>query len=131
MQLYAPRHDTVTTVHKLQNSGKRYKKLVTTLKIDGKNVDFEVDTGAELSTIPANVYYNRLQKVKLQPSSIILHQYDGTALPTMGEIVAEVTHSQQKVKGRFIVVENMKNQLPLLGRDWLPTTPGLAKNAGA
>ena len=99
--------------------GSKYRKLITTLKIKGKNIDFEVDTGAELSTIPAALYRAKLKQVELEPSSVILRQYDGTTLPTMGEIVVKVFHAQQLVKGRFIIVEKVDNQLPLLGRDWL------------
>ena len=66
------------------------------MKIKGKN--FEVDTGAELSTILAALYRAKPKQVELEPSSVILCQYDGTALPTMREIVVEVFHGQQLVK---------------------------------
>ena len=72
-----------------------------------------------LATIPAALYRAKLKEVELEPSSVILRQYDGTALPTMGEIVVEVFHGQQLVKGRFIIVEKVDNQLPLLRWDWL------------
>ena len=45
--------------------------------------------------------------------------YCRTALPTMGEIATEVSHGQQNVEGRFIIVGNTNGQLPLLGRNWL------------
>ena len=94
-------------VHKLQQGGKRYRKLVTTVKFNTKNIDFEVDTGAELSTIPAKVYYAKLRRVELQPSSIILRQYDGTALPTMGEIRVEVSHGQHKGVDKLVKVRGL------------------------
>ena len=72
-----------------------------------------------LATIPAALYRAKLKEVELEPSSVILRQYDGTALPTIGEIVVEVFHGQQLVKGQFIIMEKVDNQLPLLGRDWL------------
>ena len=42
-------------VHKV-GSKDRYKKLTTQLKINGSLIEFEVDTGAELSTIPQRVH---------------------------------------------------------------------------
>ena len=99
--------------------GARYEKLVTSLKLDGTSVKFEVDTGAELSTIPWATYQARLQKTKIHPSSVILHQYDGTVLPIKGEITAQVSLGSQSAIGSFIIVENANSQLPLLGRDWL------------
>ena len=90
---------TLAGVHKVAQSVSKYRKLITTLKIKGKNIDFEVDTGAELPTIPAALYQAKLKEVELEPSSVIMCLYDGTALPTMGEIIMEVFHGQQLVKG--------------------------------
>ena len=89
------------------------------LRVGTRNVDFEVDTGAELSTIPASIYREKLEHVKLQPSSIILCQYDGTAIPTMAEIVTEVSHGQQEVEGRLIIIGKTNGRLSLLVHDWL------------
>ena len=36
---------TLAGVHKVAQGGSKYRKLITTLKIKGKNIDFEVDTG--------------------------------------------------------------------------------------
>ena len=67
-------------IHKVAQCGSKYRKLKMTLKIKGKNIDFEVDSGAELSTILAALYRAKLKQVRLEPSSVILCQYDGTAL---------------------------------------------------
>ena len=95
--------------------GARYEKLVTSLKLDGINVKFKVDTGAELSTIPWATYQARLQKTKIHPSTVILHQYDGTVLPIKGEITIQVSLGSQSSIGSFIIVENANSQLLLLG----------------
>ena len=80
---------------------------------------FEVETGAELSTVSLSVYHAKLPNSTMHPSSVILRQYDGTIIPTMGEIMVTVSHGQQVINGSFITVENADTQLPLLGRDWL------------
>ena len=80
---------------------------------------FEVDTGAELSTIPVAVYHAKLPNSTIHPSPVTLRQYDVTVLPTVGEVMVTVSLDQQVINGSFIIVENADTQLPLLGRDWL------------
>ena len=95
------------------------KKLTTTLLLNIVEIQMEIDTGAELSTIPYSVYKEKLYNVKLEPSKISLRQYDGTPLSVRGEITLNVQKAEQNLSGRFVVVDNVRNQLPLLGRDWL------------
>ena len=85
----------------------------------GTTLEFEVDTGAELSTIPSCLYRRWLTHIPLHPSSVVLRLYDGSVLPTKGAITTQVKQNSQSVTGSFLIVENVDNQLPLLGRDWL------------
>ena len=87
----------------------RYKKLTISLKLNDVRIKFEVDTGAELSTIP-------IANSTIHSSSVTLYQYDGTVLPTVREIMVTVSLDQQVVNGFFIIVENADLQL---GLDWL------------
>ena len=105
-------------VHKVAGS-KRYRKLVTRLIVGGTALEFEVDTGAELSTIPAALYHKTLTHIPMHHSSVVLRLYDGSVLPTKGVITVQVKQGSQTVTGSFVIVENVDNQLPLLGRDWL------------
>ena len=66
-----------------------------------------------------SVHKEKLCNVKLEPSTISLHQYDSTPLSVRGEITLTVQKADQNLLGRFVVVDNVRNQLPLLGRDWL------------
>ena len=87
--------------------------------MDGVALEMEVDTGAELSTIPAAVYHEKLNHIKLQPTTVRLHQYDGSTIPIKGKITAIVSTEEQSVTGSFIIADISNEQLPLLGRDWL------------
>ena len=49
-------------VHKIAGS-KRYRKLVTRLIVGGTALEFEVDAGAELSTIPTTLYHKTLAHI--------------------------------------------------------------------
>ena len=97
----------------------RTKKLTTTLLLNNIEIRMEIDTGAELFTIPYSVYKEKLCNVKLEPSTISLRQYDGTPLSVRGEITLTVQKADQNLSGRFVVVDNVRNQLPLLGSNWL------------
>ncbi|KAL5509275.1 hypothetical protein EMCRGX_G004614 [Ephydatia muelleri] len=105
-------------VHKI-GSNVRHKKLVTKLRVNNAEIKFEVDTGAELSLIPFKTYKEKLAMITLHPSSVVLRLYDGSVLPTKGEVLVEVKQGSQQATGRFVVVDNADFQLPLLGRDWL------------
>ena len=71
--------------------------------------------------MPIAVYKQKLSHVLLCPSTVRLHQYDGTILPTIGEIEVVMTtdHDQQSITGKFVIVDIPNDQLPLLGRNWL------------
>jgi len=55
-------------------------KLTTVVSLKGVNVTMEIDTGAELSTIPVALYAEKLSHLPLQLSTISLRQYDGSTL---------------------------------------------------
>lgn len=105
-------------VHRVA-SRDRYPKPTAKLDISGSAVKFEVDTGAEVSTIPAKTYRQKLKQISLQPTSVVLRQYDETILPTLGELRAKDSMKNQSTEGCFIVVENADKQLLLMGRDLL------------
>ena len=80
--------------------------------MSGTKVKMEVDTGAEVSTMPITIYGQKLSHVPLCPSTVRLRQYDGSMLPTKGEIDVVIA-------GKFVIVDITNDQLPLLGKDWL------------
>ena len=106
-------------IHKTSRS--HTDKLTTVLTVCGVKVEMEVDTGAEVSTMPIAMYQQHFRHVPLCPSAVRLHQYDGSMLPTKGEIEVVVSTNQQTITGKFVIVDITNDQLPLLGResDWL------------
>ena len=73
------------------------------LQVEGIALEMEVDTGAELSTIPAYIYQQRLRNIKLHPSTVRLHQYDGLTIPVKGEIKVVVSTGEQSVASSFVI----------------------------
>ena len=106
-------------LHIHKTSKRHTEKLTTVLAVGGVNVEVKVDTGAEVSTMPMALYQQKFNHVPICPSTVRLHQYDGSVLPTKGEIVVEVCTNQQRLTGKFVIVDIVNEQLPLLGRDWL------------
>ena len=106
-------------VHHAAGTRSHTKKLTTTLLLDGIEILMEVDTGAELSTIPFSHFKEKLGHIPLKPSTVSLCQYDGTPLPVKGKIEVTVQKKHQTMTGKFVLVGNANDQLPLLGRDWL------------
>ena len=76
-----------------------------------------MDTGAELLTIPVILSHTALVATPLHYSLVVLCLYDGSVLPTKGVITVTVKQDSQTVMGSFISVENVDNQLSLLGCD--------------
>ena len=91
------------------------------LAVSRMKVEMEVDTGVEVSTMPVVVHKQKLNHVLLFPSTVRLHQYDGTTLPTKSKIEVDVTtdHDQQSITGKSVIVDIPNDQSPLLGRDCL------------
>ena len=92
--------------------------LVTRLIVGGTALEFEVDTGTELSNIPPTLNHKTLVHISLHHSSVVLCLYDGSVLTTKGVITVTVKQGCQTVTGTFVIVGNADSQLPLLGCDW-------------
>ena len=91
------------------------------LAVSQIKVEMEVDTGVEVSTMPVVVHKQKSSHVLLFPSTVRLHQYDGTTLPTKSKVEVDVTtdHDQQSITGKSVIVDIPNDQSPLLGRDCL------------
>ena len=75
----------------------------------------EVDTRAARGVNHAHASLQaNVESCLLCPSTVKLHQYDGTTLPPKVEIEVVVTTNQQSITGKFVVIADISNdQLPL------------------
>ena len=102
----------------LQLGNKADKFLVST-KINGVDVEMELDSGADRSTVPWTWYQEKLAGVcKLVPTDVTLYQYDKSPLMIKGQCKVTVQVLDQKICATLMVVD-VKNQIPLFGRDWM------------
>ena len=61
--------------------------------------------------MPMAVHKQKLSHVQSCPSTVGLHQCDGTTLPTKGEIEVIVTTNQQRINGKFVIVDTPNDRL--------------------
>ena len=55
------------------------------------------------------------QKLPMCLSTVRLYQYDGSKLSTKEEIVIEICTNQQKLTGKFVIVDIVNEQLLEMG----------------
>ena len=93
------------------------RSIVVDVKIEGHPLTMEVDTGANVSIVPKNVWDQSWSDVQLSKSPVQLRTFTGEPLTVIGEALVNVQYENQEIQEKLIVVENGAN--PLLGRNWL------------
>lgn len=85
------------------------------LIVEGKNIQFKLDTGSESSIIPKYLYDSLVIKPKLQKSSLTLISYGNFKLKPTGEVLLNCCHGSISHLIKFIIVDFKAE--PLLGLD--------------
>lgn len=89
------------------------KEWISSLKINGSNIDFKLDTGAQVNILPLNEYDKLANKPAVENKNIVLKTYTGEQIPIQGVCYANVELENKQQKIMFVVVS--KNYPPLLG----------------
>ena len=90
------------------------------VKVEGKDLDMEVDTGASLSVISVKTFqalWGGEGEPRLKKTSVVLQTYTGEKVKPKGEVEVKVAHNGQETKVPLLVVEG--GGPPLIGRNWL------------
>ena len=88
-----------------------------TMDIAGSDIDMEMDTGATLTLIPAEVYQSALSHVQLSPSSVRLQTCSGESSQVRGKADVPVRYGNQLAVLKIVV--DGSNKPAILGRSWL------------
>ncbi|CAB3985329.1 Hypothetical predicted protein [Paramuricea clavata] len=64
--------------------------LITNLKVNGKNVNFKIDTGAQCNVLPEEIFDGIKQKPQLIATGTKLTAYGGAQVPVKGKCVLEI-----------------------------------------
>ena len=107
-------------LHNILQLGDKSAKFLFTATINGVDVEMELDSGADRSTVPWELFQKRLAGVcKLVPTSVTLYQYDKSHLKTKGQCKVTVVQVLGRKIGATLIVVDVKHQVPLFGRDWM------------
>ena len=97
----------------------KHAPYVVEMRVQGSQLDMEVDTGASVSLVPKHVYDQYLRDMQLEPvRGIVLKGYSGSNIPVLGRVTPIVEHNGQREKLPLLVVDCASRPC-LLGRDWL------------
>jgi len=95
------------------------RPIVLELKLNGKQLNMELDTGAAVSLVSEQTYRSQLQGCLLKPSEVQLLTYCGGPISVLGEVEVSVSYEQQQAHLPLVVVKG--NGPSLFGRNWLHT----------
>nr|XP_029724092.1 uncharacterized protein K02A2.6-like [Aedes albopictus] len=91
------------------------------MRVNGKNIRFEVDTGSPVSIVSAKCRDRYFSESRMRGCTTNLVSYCGTSIDVLGIIDASVEYGSGKVTLPLYVVDSDKH--PLLGREWLNAIP--------
>ena len=84
-----------------------------TLEMNGADVVFKIDTGAQCNVIPKHLLQKLSPKPKIKPATIKLSAYNGTSIPVSGKCIGKLKLKDRTVNVLFIVVDS--DSVPILG----------------
>ena len=111
--------DSTRVSEPISTIGSRLSRPITTdLKINGKAVTMEVDTGAAVSLISHKHLKHLWPELSLSKTDVVLRTYTGELIPVVGEVLVNVQHGEREQKDMPLIV--IREDGPcLLGRNWL------------
>lgn len=104
------------------------KAWYETLKINNKNIEFKIDTGAEVSKIPFKYCAGIIDKNNIKSTKLILECYGGFKVKPMGTITCNCSFKHVQLNINFVIAD--VNAKPLLGIEACKQL-GLIKNAAS
>ena len=111
--------ESETSIHRIERMNRitdRNKYLTATVKVDGIEKEFIVDTGSPISIMPVDE--NIMKRTEIQK---VKHRYQDVnkyEVKFRGKIPADIEYENYKQKLEILITE--KNDItPLLGMDWM------------
>lgn len=111
------------------NSGNEYlnnlyscnytQSLFIFVKIEGINIEMEIDTGACVSVCHISYYDNFFKNIELDKQVENLKVVTGEYVDVVGAVVVKVEFEERIYNLKLFVVNSMQTFKPLIGRNWL------------
>ena len=110
---------SINRIERINRITDRNKYLTTTVKVNGIEKEFIVDTGSPISILPADE--NMMKQTEIQK---VKHRYQNVntnEVKFQGKIPADVEYENNKQKMQILITE--RNDItPLLGMDWMKSS---------
>ncbi|UYV74578.1 K02A2.6-like [Cordylochernes scorpioides] len=87
------------------------KKWIVPIKVNNRQINFKIDTGADVNVLPLQYYYQSFQRIKLEKSDKILQGPNGIPLETVGMIHVELQNKGQHLNLKIYIVDKLKQPL--------------------
>ncbi|XP_011876973.1 PREDICTED: uncharacterized protein K02A2.6-like, partial [Vollenhovia emeryi] len=100
-----------------QPSTKEIKRYYTHVNIEGKTVEFEIDSGSGYTFLPRNVFTKLNLKTPLLPTSIGFRSYTQNVFTPDGKIRVNVNYKGKSIQEEIYIVP--EGYTALLGRIWI------------
>lgn len=95
----------------------RVKPIMVNVQVEGKALNFEVDSGACVSVINEQCYQDNFSSVELQSTNLVLSSYTNQPIKPLGKLSVLVKHGDVAKQLNLYVIAKGAN--PLMGRDWI------------
>ncbi|GBM57176.1 hypothetical protein AVEN_55066-1 [Araneus ventricosus] len=105
---------TYLGVLQLESKSKTNIDWTVTVQVNHKNIKFKIDSGADHTALPANVFSECVPKCKLEPPDKILSGPDRNLLKTLGKFKANIEYNGKSCTEEIYVIFNL--QTCLLGK---------------
>ena len=69
------------------------------------HINFKIDSGAQVNTLPLHKYYRLQNRPKLHSTSIKLSAYDGSNIPLKGSCKVCIKQNQSTIPVSFLVTD--------------------------
>ncbi|UYV67652.1 K02A2.6-like [Cordylochernes scorpioides] len=83
--------------------------------VNNRQINFKIDTGADVNVLPLQYYYQSFQRIKLEKSDKILQGPNGIPLETVGMIHVKLQNKGQHLNSKIYIVDKLKQ--PLLSEE--------------
>ncbi|UYV70517.1 hypothetical protein LAZ67_7003387 [Cordylochernes scorpioides] len=87
------------------------KKWIVPIKVNNRQINFKIDTGADVNVLPLQNYYQSFQRIKLEKSDKILQGPNGIPLETFGMIHVKLQNKGQHLNSKIYIVDKLKQPL--------------------
>ncbi|GBM82357.1 hypothetical protein AVEN_54786-1 [Araneus ventricosus] len=95
-------------VVQLESKNKTNIDWTVTVQVNHKNIKFKIDSGADHTVLPANVFQNVFQNAKLEPPDKILCGPDKNPLKILGKFKTNIEYKGKNCTEEIYVISNLQ-----------------------